>query len=88
MTFLIAESCAIAGAAKNAYHTKYRDSVYAHNWTCESLRKGVFVAGAVFVVSTMVLNVYYYMYLTKATSQAARKGATKAGGNVGMAGYA
>ncbi|XP_078177290.1 sodium/hydrogen exchanger (DUF1218) [Carex rostrata] len=88
LTFLIAESCVIAGAAKNAYHTKYRDSVYAHNWTCESLRKGVFVAGAVFVVFTMVLNVYYYMYFTKATSQAARKGATKAGGNVGMAGYA
>lgn len=87
LTFLIAESCAIAGATKNAYHTKYRGAVYAHNWTCESLRKGVFIAGAVFVVFTMVLNVYYYMYFTKATSQAARK-ATKAGGNVGMAGYA
>ncbi|KAK1280189.1 hypothetical protein QJS04_geneDACA003021 [Acorus gramineus] len=60
--FLIAEACIIAGAAKNAYHTKYRGAVYAQNWSCESLRKGVFIAGAVFVVFTMILNVYYYMY--------------------------
>ncbi|KAJ3692379.1 hypothetical protein LUZ60_012729 [Juncus effusus] len=90
LMFLIAESCVIAGAAKNAYHTKYREMVYAKNWTCEGLRKGVFITGAIFVVFTMVLNVYYYMYFTKATSTAARKTATKNGvnGNVGMAGYA
>nr|CAD1838174.1 unnamed protein product [Ananas comosus var. bracteatus] len=73
LTFLIAAACLIAGATKNAYHTKYRHVIYAQNWTCESLRKGVFIAGAVFVVFTMILNVYYYMYFTKATSQAARK---------------
>nr|CAD1838430.1 unnamed protein product [Ananas comosus var. bracteatus] len=71
LTFLIAAACLIAGATKNAYHTKYRHVIYAQNWTCESLRKGVFIAGAVFVVFTMILNVYYYMYFTKATSQAA-----------------
>lgn len=86
LTFLIAEACLIAGATKNAYHTKYRDMVYAQNWTCESLRKGVFIAGAVFVVFTMILNVYYYMYFTKATSQAAHK-ANRASSTVGMAGY-
>ncbi|XP_072985824.1 uncharacterized protein [Typha latifolia] len=86
LTFLVAEACLIAGATKNAYHTKYRHVIYAQNWTCESLRKGVFIAGAVFVVFTMILNVYYYMYFTKATSQAARK-MNKATSNVGMTGY-
>ncbi|RWV98539.1 hypothetical protein GW17_00038606 [Ensete ventricosum] len=87
LTFLIAEACLIAGATKNAYHTKYRHVVYAQSWTCESLRKGVFVAGAVFVVFTMILSVYYYMYFAKATSQAARK-TSKPNPTVGMAGYA
>ncbi|XP_058088846.1 uncharacterized protein LOC131235610 isoform X2 [Magnolia sinica] len=87
LTFLIAEACLIAGAAKNAYHTKYRSALYADNWSCESLRKGVFIAGAVFVVFTMILNVYYYMYFTRATSQAARK-TSKTNSTVGMTGYA
>ncbi|GKV43984.1 hypothetical protein SLEP1_g51212 [Rubroshorea leprosula] len=42
--------------------------IYAQNFSCETLRKGVFIAGAVFVVATMILNVYYYMYFTKATA--------------------
>ncbi|MQL74693.1 hypothetical protein Taro_007064 [Colocasia esculenta] len=87
LTFLIAEACLVAGAAKNAYHTKYRSMVYAQNWTCESLRKGVFVAGAVFVVLTMILSVYFYMHFTKATNQAARK-TNRPNGTVGMTGYA
>lgn len=87
ITFIIAESCLIAGATKNAYHTKYRHMVYAGSWTCDSLRKGVFISGAVFVVLTMTLNVYFYMYYTKSTSQAAKK-TSKATANVGMAGYA
>lgn len=73
MTFLVAEACLIAGAKKNAYHTQYRNYLYADNFSCESLRKGVFIAGAVFVVATMILNVYYYMYFAKATTQPARK---------------
>ncbi|KAK1302325.1 hypothetical protein QJS10_CPB12g00349 [Acorus calamus] len=86
LSFLIAEACIIGGAAKNAYHTKYRGALYAQNWSCESLRKGVFIAGAVFVVFTMVLNVYYYMYFNKASSQASRKN-NRANSTVGMAGY-
>lgn len=86
LTFLIAEACVIAGAAKNAYHTKYRGAILAQNWSCESLRKGVFIAGAVFVVLTMILNVYYYMYFTKATSQAAKK-SNRPNSTVGMASY-
>ncbi|GJM85493.1 hypothetical protein PR202_ga01946 [Eleusine coracana subsp. coracana] len=87
VTFAVAESCLIAGATKNAYHTKYRDMVYAGNWTCQSLRKGVFIAGAVFVVFTMILDVYFYMYYTKATSQAV-KNISKTNPSVGMTGYA
>uniref|UniRef100_A0A1D1XLG8 Uncharacterized membrane protein YML057C-A n=1 Tax=Anthurium amnicola TaxID=1678845 RepID=A0A1D1XLG8_9ARAE len=87
LTFLIAEACLVGGAAKNAYHTKYRGMIYAQSWTCESLRKGVFIAGAVFVVFTMILNVYFYMYFTKAMTQAARK-TNHTGSTVGMTGYA
>ncbi|KAJ6988046.1 hypothetical protein NC653_021083, partial [Populus alba x Populus x berolinensis] len=84
-TFLVAEGCLIAGAKKNAYHTKYRGMIYAQNVTCETLRKGVFIAGAVFVVATMILNVYYYMYFSKATaSKATHK--TNRTSSVGMTG--
>ncbi|XP_022952500.1 uncharacterized protein LOC111455168 [Cucurbita moschata] len=88
-TFVVAEACLIAGAAKNAYHTKYRGMIYAQNLACETLRKGVFIAGAVFVVATMILNVYYYMYFTKATSssQVSHK-AKRSSSTVGMTGYA
>ncbi|KAF9595345.1 hypothetical protein IFM89_039463 [Coptis chinensis] len=85
LTFLIAEACLVGGAAKNAYHTKYRKMVYA-DFSCESLRKGVFIAGAVFAVATMILNVYYYMYFTKATSQSAHK-TSRSSSTVGMTGY-
>jgi formaldehyde-activating enzyme involved in methanogenesis len=87
ITFAVAEACLIAGATKNAYHTKYRDMVYAGNWTCQTLRKGVFIAGAVFVVFTMILDVYFYMYYSKATSQATKR-ISKTTPSVGMTGYA
>ena len=87
-TFIVAEACLIAGAAKNAYHTKYRGMIYAQNLACETLRKGVFIAGAVFVVATMILNVYYYMYFTKATSSQASHKAKRSSSTVGMTGYA
>ncbi|ESR61714.1 hypothetical protein CICLE_v10016788mg [Citrus x clementina] len=88
--FLVAEACLIAGATKNAYHTKYRSMIYAQNFTCETLRKGVFIAAAVFVVATMILNVYYYMYFTKATAAQGARKANRASSTVGMtgAGYA
>ncbi|KAJ8758510.1 hypothetical protein K2173_000231 [Erythroxylum novogranatense] len=89
LTFLVAEACLLAGATKNAYHTKYRGMIYAQNFSCETLRKGVFVAGAVFAVATMVLNVYYYMHFSKATSgQPAHKVANRSNSAVGMTGYA
>lgn len=88
VTFLVAEACLLAGATKNAYHTKYRSMVYAQNFSCETLRKGVFIAGAVFVVATMILNVYFYMYFTKATTTPAAHKSSRTGPTVGMTGYA
>ncbi|KAK1423162.1 hypothetical protein QVD17_18457 [Tagetes erecta] len=85
LTFLVAEACLVAGAKKNAYHTKYKSMT--ESFSCDTLRKGVFVAGAVFVVATMILNVYYYMYFTKATTQPAHK-TNRSSSTVGMAGYA
>ncbi|KAF6165744.1 hypothetical protein GIB67_012641 [Kingdonia uniflora] len=87
ISFLIAEACLVAGAKKNAYHTKYRGAIYAQNFSCESLRKGVFIAGAVFVVATMILNVYYYMYFTKATSSQASRKTSRSSSTVGMTSY-
>ncbi|KAM7274734.1 hypothetical protein ACFE04_016600 [Oxalis oulophora] len=88
ITFLVAEACTIAGATKNAYHTKYRGMIYADNLSCETLRKGVFVTGAVFVVATMILNVYFYMYFTKAAVPSPAHKANRKSSSVGMAGYA
>ncbi|KAF5445168.1 hypothetical protein F2P56_034237 [Juglans regia] len=88
LTFLVAEACLIAGATRNAYHTKYRSVLYAQNFSCEMLRKGVFITGAVFVVTTMILNVYYYMYFTKATTTEVAHKTNRASSTVGMAGYA
>ncbi|OWM67987.1 hypothetical protein CDL15_Pgr017555 [Punica granatum] len=87
-TFLVAEACLIAGAAKNAYHTQYRGMMYAQNVSCETLRKGVFVAGAVFVVATMILNVYYYMYFTKAVADPPSHKANRTSSHVSMTGSA
>ncbi|KAL0794476.1 hypothetical protein Bca101_065853 [Brassica carinata] len=80
-----AEACLIAGATKNAYHTKY---LSAQAFSCESLRKGIFIAGAVFTVATMILNVYYYFHFTKSVSSPPTHKANRSGSNIGMAGYA
>ncbi|XP_015942023.1 uncharacterized protein LOC107467437 [Arachis duranensis] len=88
VTFVIAEACLIAGAKKNAYHTKYRGMIYAQNFSCESLRKGIFIAGAIFVVATMILNVYYYMYFTKATTTSPSHKPNRQSPSLGMTGYA
>ncbi|XP_040995588.1 uncharacterized protein LOC121241812 [Juglans microcarpa x Juglans regia] len=68
VTFLVAEACLIAGAVRNAYHTKYWSMISVQDLSCLTLRQGAFFAGAVFVVATMINNVYYYLYFTKATT--------------------
>lgn len=66
ITFLIAEACFVAGAARNAYHTKYRGKFDMDNLSCETLRKGVFAAGAAFTLFTLILKQFYYTCYTKA----------------------
>ncbi|KAG5516863.1 hypothetical protein RHGRI_037560 [Rhododendron griersonianum] len=63
VTFIIAELCLLAGSVRNAYHTKYRTALSAN---CETLRKGVFGAGAAFIVFTGIVSELYYVYYTKA----------------------
>ncbi|GLJ09264.1 hypothetical protein SUGI_0105120 [Cryptomeria japonica] len=66
LTFLIAEACLIAGAVRNAYHTKYRNMIYADKLSCETLRKGVFATGSAFIIVTMALSLMYYTKFAKA----------------------
>lgn len=68
MTFLVAEACLIAGAFRNAYHTKYWSTISVQDISCVTLRQGVFLAGALFAVATMINNVYYYLYFSMATT--------------------
>lgn len=65
LTFLIAEICLLAGSVRNAYHTKYRTYLSESPPSCETLRKGVFGAGAAFVVFTGILSELYYVYYSK-----------------------
>ncbi|KAF3582071.1 hypothetical protein DY000_02031464 [Brassica cretica] len=64
--FFIAEVCLFAGSVKNSYHTKYR--VYLGNTapSCRSVRKGVFGAGAAFIILTGIVSELYYVCLTRA----------------------
>lgn len=63
MTFAIAESCLLAGSVRNAYHTKLMDNKTS---SCETLRKGVFNAGAAFVFFTTILSELYIYIFSKA----------------------
>jgi hypothetical protein len=70
VTFAIAEACLLAGSVRNAYHTKYR-TVLKSNPSCENLRKGVFGAGAAFVVLTGIFSELYYVSYSKANDDKA-----------------
>ncbi|KAD4982381.1 hypothetical protein R6Q59_001981 [Mikania micrantha] len=65
VTFIIAEACLLAGSVRNAYHTKYRTVLSANPPSCETLRKGVFGAGAAFVVFTGIVSELYYVFYSK-----------------------
>ncbi|KAK8986344.1 hypothetical protein V6N11_009904 [Hibiscus sabdariffa] len=54
--FLIAEICLLAGSVRNAYHTKYRTIFREQPPSCETVRKGVFGAGAAFIFLTAIVN--------------------------------
>lgn len=51
---------------ENAYHTRYRTLFVDDPPSCQTLRKGVFGAGAAFVFFTAILTEFYYISYAKA----------------------
>ncbi|KAI5064696.1 hypothetical protein GOP47_0019391 [Adiantum capillus-veneris] len=66
ISFVAAEACFIAGAVQNAKHIRYISSTFAHEISCEAIRKDTFVAGVVLTVVTCILGVSYYLCYSKA----------------------
>ncbi|KAK9115445.1 hypothetical protein Syun_022242 [Stephania yunnanensis] len=60
IVFLGAEACLLAGSARNAYHTKYRGLFGVKNFSCATLRKGVFAAAAAITLISMLASILYY----------------------------
>ncbi|RLM86780.1 hypothetical protein C2845_PM04G09720 [Panicum miliaceum] len=85
VTFLIAEVCLLAGSVRNAYHTRYRGNFYGEPLSCETLRKGVFAAGAAFTFFTAILGEVYYLSYSK--SREATGGAPYGASSIGMGPY-
>ncbi|KAL6538356.1 hypothetical protein OROGR_012344 [Orobanche gracilis] len=84
VTFFISEICLLAGSVRNAYHTKYRTRFFENPPSCETVRKGVFAAGAAFALFTGIISEFYYVSYSNA-----RGGFRPHGGEagVGMASY-
>ncbi|PON96099.1 hypothetical protein TorRG33x02_080290 [Trema orientale] len=59
--FIIAVSCLLGASVRNAYHTKYRKAL-----SCKVVRKGIFGAGAAFVVFTGIATELFYVSYSKA----------------------
>ncbi|XP_030443520.1 uncharacterized protein LOC115665834 [Syzygium oleosum] len=64
--FFIAEVCLFAGSVTNAYHTKYRTIFSENPPSCETVRKGVFGAGAAFIFFTAIVSEFYYTCYSRA----------------------
>ncbi|XP_038900268.1 uncharacterized protein LOC120087350 [Benincasa hispida] len=64
--FFIAEVCLFAGSVRNAYHTKYRTMFGDNPPSCQTLRKGVFGAGAAFIFLNAIVSELYYVFYSKA----------------------
>ncbi|XP_010537007.1 PREDICTED: uncharacterized protein LOC104811856 [Tarenaya hassleriana] len=64
--FVVAEICLLAGSVENAYHTKYRTMFMDNPPDCQTLRKGVFGAGAAFVFFTAIASQFYYFFYSNA----------------------
>ncbi|XP_065862133.1 uncharacterized protein [Euphorbia lathyris] len=77
--FFIAEVCLLAGSVRNAYHTKYRTVFSESPPDCQTLRKGVFGAGAAFTLFTAIVSEFYYISYSKA-----RNGFQAYGGEMGV----
>ncbi|KAF7025251.1 hypothetical protein CFC21_037469 [Triticum aestivum] len=85
LTFLVAAACLLAGSVRNAYHTRYRGIFNGDPLSCETLRKGVFAAGAAFTFFTAILSEFYYISYSK--SRDAAGGAPYGGSSIGMGPY-
>ncbi|KAJ6910671.1 hypothetical protein NC652_021357 [Populus alba x Populus x berolinensis] len=60
LSFLGAEACLLAGSARNAYHTKYRGFFLQGDFSCATLRRGVFAAGAALTLLSLIGSILYY----------------------------
>ena len=58
--------CLLAGSVRNAYHTKYRTIFSEDPPSCQTVRKGVFAAGAVFILLTGIVSDFYYINYSRA----------------------
>ena len=74
----------LAGSVRNAHHTRYRNMFFDGNLSCETVRKGVFAAGAAFVFFTAILSELYYVTYAKAAGDSI---IPSYGGSVGMSSY-
>ncbi|XP_074575808.1 uncharacterized protein LOC141832218 [Curcuma longa] len=84
ISFLVAEVCLLAASARNAYHTKYVGDYLKKDLTsCANLRKGVFAAGAAFVLINMMASLLYYWKYSRANTGGWIKHQNE--GDVGMA---
>ncbi|CAJ1956938.1 unnamed protein product [Sphenostylis stenocarpa] len=83
--FIIAEVCLLAGSVENAYHTKYRTIFGDRAPSCETVRKGVFAAGAAFVFFTAIVSEFYYVNYSSARESFQPYGGGETG--VGMGTY-
>ena len=66
LCFFIAEICLLAGSVRNAYHTRYHTFSDVDSISCATLRKGVFAAGAAFIIFTAIVSEFYYLSYSKA----------------------
>lgn len=83
--FFIAEVCLLAGSVRNAYHTKYRTFFEDNPPSCQTIRKGVFAAGAAFIFLTGIVSEFYYVNYSRARESFQPYGAPET--DVGMGTY-
>ncbi|KAI4374709.1 hypothetical protein MLD38_012672 [Melastoma candidum] len=81
--FTIAELCLFGGSIRNAYHTKYRTIFGENPPSCQTLRKGVFGAGAAFVFFAAITSELYYLCYSKASDSFQAHGGGEAGVRLG-----
>ena len=84
MSFLTAGACLLAGAARNAYHTKYvGDFIKKDLSSCATLRKGIFAAAAALILVSLLSALSYCWAYSKSDPTGWQKHENE--GEVGMA---